>query len=589
MLVLLALALVDADEALQGFEELGLMAGGLSYAHLETRLSPSKVRAELEKDKSTFDLYTDKVVNTLEPSSNDDNDTDKAMRDSIITWKKETSKEFVEIIDRAAIWEEIFRPQTDREKRQALVFALGLMGGLTSGFGFSLYSQTKITHLQEMAYANTDAILQLVEATEVSFNRTRHNERILADKIDKIDTTVKKMARMFKVQEYTRTVTDIVRSIVLSYQNWEQGIAGLLQGKASPFLFRPDSLKEQLEILGRKVNEAQHEVLHSPLAELYRFEVSLLATDEHLRVFVHIPIVSCGVLKVYKLQDTPFFDIKENVIYKFHTEKQILAINEDHSRSVAMSLADMNRCRRVTSMYYCDHDLVLNRKPDLTCVGAIFVGNKNKIRERCAINVEKIGDIMQVINRTSVRIFSTKGVIRIHNTCSSQQGLIESGDVIRLAPGCNVFSQDHWFGSTGDVSSAKDVVTSLVTLDEEILPLELHEKGKVKSTLEQLQDEGETMVTFQKIRKKLAEAKKDGTSKVVSVLVTAIAVASFLVVTTVMCYLVMLGSGKSKSWMMCGRGKTTKTTNTEMSRNQREHVEGDYVRIGSEEQDEEMV
>ena len=70
---------------------------------------------------------------------------------------------------------------------------------------------------------------------------------------------------------------------------------------------------------------------------------------------------------------------------------------------------------------------------------------------------------MQVINRTSVRIFSTKGVTRIHNTCSSQQGLIESGDVIRLAPGRNIFSQDHWFGSTGDGSSAMDVVSSLVT------------------------------------------------------------------------------------------------------------------------------
>ena len=587
MIVMLALTLAEADEALQGFEELGLMAGGLSYAHLETRLYPSKVRAELEKDKSSFDLYTDKLVNTLEPGTGERNDTFSAMRDSVITWKKETGKELVEITERAAIWEEIFKPQTDREKRQALVFALGLMGGLTSGFGFSLYSQTKITHLQEMAYANTDAILQLVEATEVSFNRTRENERILASKIDKIDQTMKNMAKMFRVQEYTRTVTDIVRSIVLSYQNWEQGIVGLLQGKASPFLFKPDSLREQLEILGRRVGEAQHEVLHSPLAELYRFEVSLLATEEHLRVFVHIPIVSCGVLKVYKLQSTPFFDITENVIYKFHTEKQILAINEDHSRSVSMSLADMNRCRRVTSMYYCDHDLVLNRKPELSCVGAIFVGNKNEIRQRCSINVEKIGDVMQVINRTSVRIFSTKGVIRIHNTCSSQQGVVKSGDVVRLSPGCNVFSQDHWFGSTGDVSSAKDVVTSLVTLDEEILPLKLHEKGKVESTLEQLQEEGETSVTFQKIRKKLAEAQKEGQSHNNTILVTTIAVTSFLIVSTLMCYLFTLGSGCFKPWMTCRKSRGSNESAKEM----KEVGSGTYVRIEQpgEELNEEMV
>ena len=532
-----------SDEALQGFEELGLMAGGLSYAHIKTRIRPGEVRSELEKDKSSFDLCTSQLLETLPM----ENASQVAMKESVTAWRDDNAKELSEIIDRAKVWEEIFKPDTDIDKRQAMIFALGLMGGLTSGFGFSLYSQTKINHLQEMAYANTDAILQMVEATEVSFNRTRENEKILGQKIDEIVKSEKNIIRMFRVQEYTRTLTSVVRSIVVSYQNWEQGIAGLLQGKASPFLFRPSSLKEQLEILGRRVTDAQHELLHSPLADLYRFEVSMLAEHDHVEVFVHIPIVSCGVLKLYKLQDTPFFDVRENVIYKFHTEDQVLAINEDHSRSVAMSLAEINRCRRVISMYYCDHNIVLNRKPDLSCAGAIFVGAKDKIRHRCSINVEKIADVMQVVNRTSVRIFSTSGGIRIHNTCSSQQGIVDTGTVVNLQPGCNVFSSDHWFGSTGDVSSAKEVVTSLVTLDADILPLKMHEQGKVKSTLEILQEEGETTVTFQKIRKRLAEVKKDGESQVHSLVVSTIAIASFALVGFLVCYIVALGTGCCKT------------------------------------------
>ena len=556
LVVVLAFNLVQeaqSDDALQGFEELGLLAGGLSYAHIHTSIAPQKVRTELENDKQKFVSSTQSLIDIL-PS---ENRSHVAHKQTVETWRNRTSKDLDEIINRAMIWEEIFKPETSVDKRQALVFALGLMGGLTSGFGFSLYSQTKITHLQELAYANTDAILQLVEATDVAFNKTRENEEKLHSQIQQVFNSVKNIERQFKVEEYTRTLSSIVEEIVTSYQNWETGIVGLLQGRASPFLFRPSSLKEQLEILSRRVGEAQHELLHSPLAELYRFEVSMLATADSVKIFVHIPIVSCGVLKVYKLQDTPFFDDKEDVIYKFHTETNVLAINEDHSRSIALSLADINRCRQVTSMYYCDHDLVMNRKPELSCVGAIFVGNKEMIRSRCAVNVERIGDAMQVVNRTAVRIFSTKGKVRVHNTCSSQQGMVSSGTVINLAPGCNIFSEDHWFGSTGDVSSAKEVVTSIVTLDKEILPLKAHEKGRVKRTLRELQSEGETTVTFQKIRRRLSEVAKEDVSHRSSMFSGMIAVAAILIVIGLVCYLVALGSGCQSpcQWYTNRRGR----------------------------------
>ena len=397
---ILLLQEAKSDEVKQNFVEVGLSAGGLSYAHLHTTIYPQKIKNEMVKERDSFINICQKGREAFKPPW--DLPKLKVAEEAFETAMEQIGKNFEDVIARIDIWVNIFAPDLPRVKHQALALSLGLLGGLTSSYGFSLYSQTKLTHLQRMIDTNTEAIMQTVNATEIATSELRKIDYILDEKIQEMNQTYWITSKAFRVLEYIGTIEQKVIWTMNSFKEWEMGVISLLEGRASPYLFHPTSLENELLKLEQKVADSQNELLHSPLAELYLFEVSLLAEENGVTVFVHIPIVSVGVLKLFKLQNTPFFDKEENVIYRFHTDENVLAINEDHSRSIAISLAELNRCRRVTTMYYCDQNLVLNRKPELSCAGAIFVGNKPAIRSRCEIKVEEVTDVMQVINRTAI-------------------------------------------------------------------------------------------------------------------------------------------------------------------------------------------
>jgi len=531
---------VTADDVHQGFEEVGVMAGGLSYAHLQTRIHPKKILVDVMEEK----VMLNKLANDTEKTFTYDwSVQSKGMRTIFGNSIEQINKDYDTICTRLEMWIDIFNPRLSRQKRQALALSLGLIGGLTSGYGFSLYSQTKITHLQTMVDENTDAIMQAINITEFRTSELRDNQSELDSKIRSINSTLVEAVRRLKVEEFTRILSRRAQVTLQTFREWEMGVISLLEGKASPYLFQPEYLRNELRELEKKVTDTQNEFLHSTMVGIYRFAVSLLAEKDGVSVFIHVPIVSTGILKLYRLQDTPFFDQGENVIYRFQTGKRVLAINEDHSRSLAISLAELNQCRRDDSMYYCDHHVVLNRKPELSCAGAIFVGNKEGIKTRCTIKVEEIKDVMQVLNRTAVRVFSTTGKVRIHNSCTSQQGMIESGQIVNLRPGCHAFSDNHWFGAISDESSVRDVVTSVVTMDHEILPLEAHEVGQVKRVWKELSDEGEAKVTFLKIRRRLQAKKVASDTGKWSITSFVLSIVAMLMVISLILYLTALGNG----------------------------------------------
>ena len=530
-----------ADDVHQGFEEMGVVAGGLSYAHLQTTIHPKQILVDVLEEQVSLHNIANQTRRAFGYDWDDGKmDVVGTYFDGAIT---DLDQDYKVIVSRLEMWLEIFNPVLSREKRQALALSLGLIGGLTSSYGFSLYSETKITHLQNMVNSNTEAIMQAINATEICTSEIRENQDRLLDRMAEITKTAVLTKRAIEIEEFANILERKVRRTMQSFREWEMGIISLLEGKASPYLFQPEYLRRELKQLEKKVADTQNQLLHSTMVGLYRFSVSLLAEDVGVSVFIHIPIVSTGVLKLYKLQDTPFYDKSENMIYRFQTTRRVLAINDDHSRSIAISLAELNRCRRDASMYYCDTTIVLNRKPELSCAGAIFVGHKQGIKTRCTIRVEEVKDIMQMLNRTAVRVFSTTGKVRIHNSCTSQQGMVQSGEVVNLKPGCHAFSNNHWFGATSDESSVRDVVTSVVTMDKEILPLNPHEVGQVKRVWKELTDEGESRITFLKIRRRLQARKIASEDLRWSATSIILATVTFGMVTSLIVYLIALGYG----------------------------------------------
>ena len=231
-------------------------------------------------------------------------------------------------------------------------------------------------------------------------------------------------------------------------------------------------------------------VLHPARTDLYRFEVTFIKKSEGVRVFLHVPVTKGDVLDVYKHVPIDHLDKVENVVYSIETERDVLAMNQANGKSLAMTLAELNRCRRVNQLYYCDHQRVLDRDQTDSCVGAMFAGIRDSVMEKCPIKIKKVTDIVQAVNHTSFRIVSTKGSIRVYLECHDDYISVGSGEEITLQPGCAAQTQDHWFVATTDLDSAREIIVTPVLIDDQVRRLNLTNVMK-----QSLEDDGELLLT----------------------------------------------------------------------------------------------
>ena len=490
MLIMLAKAKMEGH---QGFEDLGQVAASLSYAHLNTFIEFESVTASVKQVGDMADAIYGKSQDAL-------GETEKPEHKWMIgkrhfEWFGRFNGNLHRLDKRVQKVISLFKPiQTHQKEKRQIFGLLGLASGGV-GFGFSLCNKVKINQLERMVGETNNALVRYVDSADHRMKISEKNIERLWFKVDRlINVTAAIEADTIFHEIHGELEYHLVR-VTEKVDMWEQGLISLLHGTVSPILFDPDVLYGEIKKLQERLKSKSQELLHHTPADIFRFEISTLVSGDGVRVFIHVPVASGGGMKVYRMMPTPFYDKKGGVIYTFDTEKTVLAISEDHTRSFAMTVSDLNRCRRVSDLHYCEGQQVANRHPEDTCVGAVFTGHKENIRNKCHIQISMAGEELQVLNQTSFIVMSKAGSTRVYSSCEDAAKIVENGEVVTLEPTCSAFTDNHWFGATGDISSTKDIVMSPIVFNEEVIGLDHFSSSEVIDTLNQLRQQ-DTLKTF---------------------------------------------------------------------------------------------
>jgi len=185
-------------------------------------------------------------------------------------------------------------------------------------------------------------------------------------------------------------------------------------------------------------------------SDLFQIEVShlyTLATNE-FTLILHIPIVAnSNLLDLYEFLPLPIhFNFASNIsITPDVGQTNLLAIV--HSQSFqAISSADLHACLHLGGTFFCKGRKVIETSLKRSCLGALYMANSESIQNHCRFKMAEAREKIFELSENTWAVYSV-GTISTNEVCPAANVVtaiqIQSGDTIRIKPGCYVRTMDH--------------------------------------------------------------------------------------------------------------------------------------------------
>ncbi len=185
-------------------------------------------------------------------------------------------------------------------------------------------------------------------------------------------------------------------------------------------------------------------------SDLFQIEVSHLympATNK-FTLILHVPMVSnANLLNLYEFWPLPIhFNFAANILIMPGVGlTNLLAIG--HSQSFqTISSSNLHACLHLGDTFFCKGRKVMETSLKRSCLGAFYMANYHSIQNNCWFKIaEACKKIFELLENTLavylVGTISTNKVCPTSNNVTEMQ--IQSGDIIKIKPGCYVHTRDH--------------------------------------------------------------------------------------------------------------------------------------------------
>ncbi len=158
-------------------------------------------------------------------------------------------------------------------------------------------------------------------------------------------------------------------------------------------------------------------------------------------------VTNSNLLDLYEFLPLPIhFNFASNIsIMSDIGQTNLLAIG--HSQSFqAISGTDLYACLHLGDTFFCKGRKVMETSLKKSCLGALYMANSESIQNHCRFKIAEAREkIFELSENTwavySVGTISTNEVCRATNAVTAMQ--IQSGDTMRIKPGCNIQTMDH--------------------------------------------------------------------------------------------------------------------------------------------------
>ena len=450
-LLLIFLSLSPFSQPHVVFEEIGLMAGSVSYMHCALTLDLGLIEDMVTNGTlaaRSYATFIDRIYST-NPTL-----TDQQIRDK--TNYLRISAEFEDWLDDLRIQinhlrETLPSPTPDRVKRAPLLG--GLMVKAATLMGKTVLRKVKFPQLSfSIANGIFGTFMGLYSTRQLEKLRTElgdvhnqqdrlvvivseHQEAIvkLANDTANLQSTITTLTLVnppYIVAKLSRMIDRIRTAIHTAIHVIQQA-----QHRRLAFDYLPPAqLKELFQELELAAKQLHYVLIPKIATDLFQLEISYLHDGRNVIILLHVPMVpDKSLMRLFRLRPFPIpFSPSRALLPTPSTA--VLALSQTSPRTMTLvELVDLLDCHQVNSVFLCERHGILHRDVRAFCLGALFEQDIETAKVVCDLELVPYKEYVLQLQSNWFLVYSPKlytAHVRCYNGTHSE---------IHIKPGVNKF------------------------------------------------------------------------------------------------------------------------------------------------------
>jgi hypothetical protein len=330
-------------------------------------------------------------------------------------------------------------PNLIRPSRFLGAAALGL-GAYGTYLG--LFNKKQIHNIRQELQetrANQNRLVEVVQKHDRQLEELRNNLHQLTSQLllHKVHDPGLLSAQLLRIEMQLKSKMNVIVHAFQQAQNHRLSVDLLTQN--------------QLRSLYAKLQEHAKEygctLLTENPSDLFQLEVSYFSDGLDLQLMLHIPMVpKDSMLRLFKLHPFPLPLNKQHFLLPA-VKNDILAISSGSKRySAQFTSTDLLGCHQVNQVYLCERHGVLQKNMNNTCLGALYLQDFDAAQELCDMEVVAANEVVYQLLRNWFLIFSPQAQtapIECRNGTQSEFHVGAGITKLYLSPGCRATFQNH--------------------------------------------------------------------------------------------------------------------------------------------------
>jgi hypothetical protein len=415
------------------FEEIGEMAGALSYIHAVVPVNISGLSQAVDNFKTDVRSLEALYKKTRQPTGlGADMFFNQRILDLFALAAADADAMTANIRSLretlpAANTDGTHLPHEDNEYRIKRRSPFTIIGGVI-GTLMGWFTQRRLNNLRVR-----------LDEVEDQQHRLLYVQAVQIQRIEEIENSLKSLYEMLKTSHSTwisYSSLDYSRDqLRANIQKLIRALQAAHHRRLSIDLLPSTTLKKLFDAAARKARSHHHQLLLRHPSDLLQIETSYVHDGSEVHLILHIPMApSDSLMRLFQLRPFPL-PFSDTHMLMPNPDNQILAISANADRfSIEMSAVHLLGCHRVNQVYMCERSGVLNRYLNDTCLGSLYMQDLEGATTLCEMAILPIGEtVLQLqdnwylvhspvsltshidcLNSSASEVFVRRGINRIH-------------------------------------------------------------------------------------------------------------------------------------------------------------------------------
>jgi hypothetical protein len=516
---LFSLTLPGANSHHVVFEEIGQMAGALSYIHVVVPVNISGLLNSVADFRSKIialkTMYADTAILSRRLEEYGGMNVNGPGKHLLLHFRcqltglmdlliKDADVICTTVLSLKSSLPQVHNKNDNREKRSSAGLIVGstILSGVF-GTLMGWFTHIRLTNLQEQINEVKNEQHRLLQIQRVSMARLDALEKVLREVIIEMEKSENTWVNYFALDHARVQLHFYLQKLV-------RGLQAAHLRRLSVDLLDDKQLQHIFDTAARQANAHNYMVMIEHPSDLFQIETSYLHDRQDVQLILHIPMTPPdAVLRLFQLHPFPLPFTDSHFIMP-DPANQIFAISSGVDWfSIEMSVANLMSCHRINSAYLCEHHGVMRRELNSTCLGSLYMQDFVGATDLCEMRIVEQKETVLQLQDNWYLVYSPvafTSYITCLNNSNSEVFMKTGPNRVFISPSCRMRLKDHLLVS--DFALRLDTTIKHYEWDLEEIAFSPEERTLSLRLLQILDSESVGRSTLNSIRQDIAIEKR---------------------------------------------------------------------------------